>query len=183
MHGHWIDCLILLIVGLSVLTSVFRGFVKEVLALCVWALSIWLAYTYADSVTPLLSNWIQDASLRTVVAFIAILISSLLAGGICNASISFMLKRAGLSGTDRTLGVVFGLVRGIGIVGLLIIGVQMTSLPVQEYEQQSILYAQFQPVVSVMRNYMPDFIQKIREVDVHKHLGEPETVLELTENE
>lgn len=172
MQGHWIDCIILLIVGLSILTGIFRGFVKEVMALCIWALAFWLAYSYADTLSPWLQTWIEDASVRKAITFIAILIVILLVGGILNATLGYVLKLSGLGGTDRTLGVVFGFVRGICIVGLLIIGVQLTSLPVEEYEKKSMLYPQFQPLVAFMRSYMPDFINKVKEVDVYNQLGE-----------
>jgi membrane protein required for colicin V production len=181
MQGHWIDGAILLIVGLSILTGIFRGFIKEVMALVIWALAGWLAYSYSDALAPLMETWIQEATIRKVIAFIAILLVVLLTGGILNATISYLLKRTGLNGTDRTLGVVFGFVRGICLVALMMIGAQLTSLPIEDYEKKSLLYPQFQPLVVFMRGYMPDFINKVKEADVHNQLGEAKNTFIITD--
>ena len=42
MQLQWVDLAIIAVIGLSVLTGLFRGFVKELVALCVWILAIWL---------------------------------------------------------------------------------------------------------------------------------------------
>ncbi|MGL6029258.1 MAG: CvpA family protein, partial [Legionella sp.] len=104
MQLQWVDIAIIAVVTLSVLTGLFRGFVKELVALCVWILAIWLGFHYSQSLDPWLQSYIQEQSARTAVAFIIILFATLFAGGVVNAILSFVLKRAGLSGTDRTLG-------------------------------------------------------------------------------
>ncbi len=70
-----------------------------------------------------------------------------------------MLKRAGLSGTDRTLGMGFGFIRGVFIVSLLMVAVRMTSLPYQKYAQESNLYSRFDPVVALIYSHLPQFIK------------------------
>lgn len=165
MQLQWIDLGIITVIGLSVLTGLFRGFVKELVALCVWILAIWLGYHYSASLDPWLQAYIQDKSARTAVAFVIILFATLLAGGIVNAALSFILKRAGLSGTDRTLGMVFGFLRGVFIVALIIVAVKMTSLPYQSYAKDSVLYAKFDPIVSWLYAHLPDFIKQVKTVD------------------
>lgn len=165
MQLQWIDLGIITVVALSVLTGLFRGFVKELVALCVWILAIWLGYHYSELLDPWLQSYIQDKSARTAVAFIIILFATLLAGGIVNAALSFILKRAGLSGTDRTLGMVFGFLRGVFIVALIIVAVRMTSLPYQSYSKDSLLYAKFDPVVTWLYAKLPDFIKQVKSVD------------------
>ncbi len=161
----WVDIAIVTIIGLSVITGLFRGFVKELVALCVWILAIWLGYKYSSSLDPWLQSYIQEKSARSVVAFIAILFATLLAGGVINATLSFILKRSGLSGTDRTLGMGFGFLRGVFIVGLLMVAVKMTSLPYESYSRESTLYAQFDPLVAWLSAKMPDIINQVKVVD------------------
>lgn len=165
MQLQWVDIGIISIVGLSVLTGLFRGFVKELVALCVWILAIWLGFHYSESLDPWLISYIQDKSARTAVAFVFILFATLLAGGIINATLSFILSRAGLSGTDRTLGMGFGFLRGIFIVALLMVAVKMTSLPYEEYAKNSALYTRFDPLVAWIYGHLPDFIQHVKAVD------------------
>lgn len=162
---QWVDIAIITVIGLSVLTGLFRGFVKELVALCVWVLAIWLGYHYSESLDPWLQSYIQEKSARTAVAFIIILFATLLAGGIVNAMLSFILKRAGLSGTDRTLGMGFGFIRGVFIVALIMVAVKMTSLPYQTYAQDSKLYARFDPIVLWLYGHVPEFIKQVKSVD------------------
>lgn len=167
---QWVDIAIVTVIGLSVLTGLFRGFIKELVALCAWALAIWLGYHYSQSLDPWLQSYIQDQSVRNVAGFIIILFATLFAGGVVNAILSFILKRAGLSGTDRTLGMAFGFVRGVFIVALLMVAVKMTSLPYQEYKQNSKLYAKFDPFVAWLSSKMPEFIGKVKSVDKNEQL-------------
>ncbi|WBV67228.1 CvpA family protein [Legionella pneumophila] len=100
MQLQWVDIAIVAIIALSVLTGLFRGFVKELVALCVWVLAIWLGFNYSQSLDPWLSSYIEEQSVRTAIGFIIILFATLFVGGVVNAILSFILKRAGLSGTD-----------------------------------------------------------------------------------
>ncbi|ASQ45763.1 Colicin V production protein [Legionella clemsonensis] len=165
MQWYWIDLLIVAVIGLSVLTGLIRGFIKELIALAVWVLAIWLAFSYSQTLDPWLQQYIQDKTARTVTAFILILIATLIAGGIVNAILSFILKRSGLSGTDRILGMGFGFVRGIFIIALIMLVVRMTSLPYQQYASNSTFYAKFEPVVNWLYDLMPEFIKQIKVFD------------------
>ncbi|AMV14072.1 CvpA family protein [Legionella pneumophila serogroup 1] len=165
MQLQWVDIAIVAIIALSVLTGLFRGFVKELVALCVWILAIWLGFNYSQSLDPWLSSYIEEQSVRTAIGFIIILFATLFVGGVVNAILSFILKRAGLSGTDRTLGMGFGFLRGVFIVALIMVAVKMTSLPHQEYSQKSKLYARFDPVVALLYSHLPEFIKQVKTVD------------------
>lgn len=165
MQLQWVDLAIIAIIGLSVLTGLFRGFVKELVALCVWALAIWLGIHYSASLDPWLQPYIQEKSARTAVAFILILFGTLLVGGIINAILGFILKQSGLSGTDRTLGMGFGFLRGVFIVALIMVAVKMTSFPYEEYAKNSRFYAQFDPVVALIYEHLPEFIKQVKAID------------------
>jgi membrane protein required for colicin V production len=144
MQLIWVDLAILSLIALSVLTGLFRGFVKELISLSVWVLAIWLAYHYGDKLHPFLMSYIHDKHLRTAVAFLILFFATLILGGIVNSLLNFIMRRTGLSGTDRALGMGFGLLRGVFIIALLMVAVRMTSLPYQQYAKQSKLYAQFE---------------------------------------
>lgn len=165
MPWNWLDYAIIAVVGLSVITGLFRGFVKELIALCIWILAIWLAFTYTPLLDPWLQHYIQDKTARTAVAFIGILLVTIIVGGLFNALLSFILRRSGLSGTDRLLGMGFGFIRGVFIVALLMLVIKMTSVPYQEYAKESTLSAKFDPLVSWLYGHMPDFIQHVKEFD------------------
>ncbi|MDI1353173.1 MAG: CvpA family protein [bacterium] len=170
MQLYWVDIAIIVIIGLSLLTGLFRGFVKELVALCVWIAALWLGFHYSQNLDPWLKSYIQEQSARTAVAFILILFATLFVGGVINALLSFILKRAGLSGTDRTLGMGFGFIRGVFIVALIMVAVRMTSLPYEQYARESQLYARFDPVVAVIYDHLPEVIKQMKKVDTSENI-------------
>lgn len=165
MHLHWIDYVIIGVICLSVLTGLFRGFIKELVALCVWVLAIWLAVKYSSVTEVWLQPYIQDKTARSVISFIGILLLVIIVGGIFNALLSFILRRSGLSGTDRVLGMFFGFVRGIFIVALVMVVVKMTSTLPKDFTNQSELYAKFDPLVNWLDGYMPGLIKQVGTFD------------------
>lgn len=169
---YWIDCAIAIIIGLSIITGLFRGFVKELIALSVWGLAIWLASKYCQTFSVWVQPYISDKTACMVVTFIIILVAVLLSGAIVNTIISLILNRSGLSGIDRLLGMGFGFVRGVFIVALLMVVVKMTSLPAEEYREKSRFYAQFDGLVDKLYGYAPAVIKELAKLDTSsKDLG------------
>ena len=150
---------------MSIITGLFRGFVKELIALIVWFVAIWLAYNYANHFDEFLSSYIHDSRIRTLSSFILILIGTLLFGAVFNAILSFILKRSGLSGTDRLLGMGFGFVRGVFIVSLMMLMVRMANISHTEYSKQSQLYTRFYPIVNWMHQQVPNFVGHVQQYE------------------
>lgn len=165
MQLHWIDLIIIGIIGLSAITGLFRGVVKEVIALGIWVVAIWMGYNHAQSLTPWIQPYIQNTTAQTAVAFFVILLGVLIAGGILNFLLGLLLKRSGLSSMDKILGMCFGFARGVFIISLILAVLRMTSLPYQQYTQSSTLCAQLQPIVNWISGYIPTFINHIKAVD------------------
>ncbi len=174
MTLHWVDYAIILVLSLSVLTGLVRGFVRELIALCVWVTAIWVGYTYAPEVSPLLRSYLHDGALRTTVSFILILLATLLVGGLTSTALSFVLNRSPLKGTDRLLGMGFGFVRGVFIVALLIGIVNLTSLAKDSEFKHSRLYARFKPISEWLFSFMPQVLQQVNHLQT-KEKSPPET--------
>ncbi|RUQ85199.1 CvpA family protein [Legionella septentrionalis] len=175
MVGNWVDYFIIGAIGLSAVTGLFRGFVKELIALCVWVVAIWLSFRYSPQVELWLQPYLHEKSIRTVAAVIAIFLTALIAGGLFNALLSFILNRSGLSGTDRILGMGFGVVRGVFIVALIALVIKMTSIPFETYTRQSLLYAKFDPVVNWISQFVPEFIKQVKVFD-----GDDKEIIDIT---
>ena len=161
MIWNWVDIAILVIIGLSMITGLARGFVKELIALGIWVLAFWLAYHYTAATEVLLQPYINDPSVRKITGFVAILIGTLIAGSLVNAILSSILKRSGLSGTDRLLGLGFGFVRGVFVVSLIIVVLKMTSIPQDDHFHGSTLYARFDPLVNWLSARLPNVINQV----------------------
>lgn len=161
----WIDIIITAVIGLSIITGLFRGLVKESISIMVWVLAIWLSIHYSVLVEPYLAKYIHQETAKSGAAFLIVFFSTLLTGGIINAFLSFLLKQSGLSGTDRVLGMGFGFIRGVFIVSIMIVGIRITGMPESDYRNHSYLYAKFDPVVNWIAGYMPMLIQRMKSID------------------
>lgn len=165
MNLHWIDLAILGVIALSMVTGFVRGFVKEVVALCVWVASLWIAFHYYKLLDPYLASYITDMNGRKVASFLIFFLGSLILGGLFNALLTFILKRTGLSGTDRVLGMVFGFGRGVFIISLVMMVVKVTVPDTTVYSKESQFYDKFNPIVLWINTYTPDVLHQIKVVE------------------
>ena len=175
MTLHWVDYAILLVLALSVLTGLVRGFVRELIALCVWGTAIWAGYTYAPEVSPLLRSYLHDGTLRTAISFVLILLATLLVGGLVSTALSFILNRSPLKGTDRLLGMGFGFVRGVFIVALLMGVINLTSLAKDSEFKHSHLYARFKPISQWLFSFMPQVLHQVNDLQAKEKMPEVTT--------
>jgi len=120
MQLHWVDVCILMITGVSCMFGLWRGFVKEVLSLLAWIVALLIARVYSDDMAPMLGGWIASESMRTVFAFAVLFIATLIVGAMLNHLVSKLIAISGLKLTDRLLGGVFGIARGVVILMVFI---------------------------------------------------------------
>ena len=137
------DTVILIIMFVSVLISIMRGFVKEAMSLVIWILAIWVAVSYYSPLDAKLINSIDSPSVRVVTAFAILFLGTLISGAIINRVLSAVIKQSGLSGTDRMLGVFFGTARGLLIVGVLVLLARETQLPSEKWWKESSFLGHF----------------------------------------
>jgi membrane protein required for colicin V production len=112
---EWVDIVILGVIGISALVSIVRGFVKELLSLIAWGAAFFLSINFYENLASLLT-FTDDRSIKVVLALFILFVGTLIFIGILNYIITLALKKTGLSGTDRLLGMVFGTLRGLCIV-------------------------------------------------------------------
>ena len=124
----WIDYAIIAACLASAAFGYWRGFVKEAIALVTWLLAILLAWQGSWILEGHLGEWTAAPELRVWVARVIIFIAILIVGGLLAWSMRALIRRTGLSGTDRTLGAIFGLARGALLVGLFAIVVDLAGL-------------------------------------------------------
>ncbi|MDD6178012.1 MAG: CvpA family protein [Succinivibrionaceae bacterium] len=112
---QWIDIVILGIVLLSALISVARGFVKEMLSLVAWIAAFFVTLYLYGNLSSLIT-FVDNSLARNAIAIFVLFFGTLIIIGFVNMTLTAIIKKTGLSGTDRLLGMVFGAARGIIIL-------------------------------------------------------------------
>ncbi len=151
----WVDYVIIGIIGLSVIVSLVRGFVREALSLVTWAVAFWVSFSFSGTLASLLTNYIHSGSLRQIASFGILFIITLLLGSFINYLIAQLVDSTGLSGTDRMLGVIFGFARGVLVVSLLLMLASLTPMQQEMWWKASLLIPQFQPIQLWLHGFLP----------------------------
>jgi membrane protein required for colicin V production len=118
---NWADWAIVAIVAVSALISLVRGFVREALSLASWAAAFFVAVAFHQQMVGILTSLVEKPYLREILAYVLLFAGTLVAGSLLTYLVAMMVKRTGLSGTDRLLGMMFGTARGLIVVLTLIV--------------------------------------------------------------
>lgn len=153
---NWFDLTILAILGLSVIVSLFRGLIREVMSLLIWVGAIWLAWTFVDRGANWLQPYIELPSARHLIAFVALFLAALIIGGMINYLVGKMILKTGLSSTDRFFGMFFGLLRGMVAVTAMVLFLQATPFSQDPWWQESRLTPHFAKLADWVKARMPD---------------------------
>ena len=112
------DFIIVAVIGISIVVGILRGFIREIVALATWLVAIWVAWHFSGFLHPYLGGVLESAEQKAWVARGILLVLVLLAGALVGSVLSWITNTAaGLSVVDRALGFLFGLTRGIVVVG------------------------------------------------------------------
>lgn len=155
MAFAWIDIVILALIALSAILSLFRGFVREAVALATWLVALMISMAFYEDLAAILSQWISTPSAQKVTAFAVLFVCVLLLGAIVNYLAGRLVDKTGLTGTDKMLGIVFGVARGGVIVAILVLLAGLTPLPQDPWWQDSQFLGYFEEFAIWMRNYLP----------------------------
>ena len=172
---NWVDIVFIAVISLSVIISLFRGLIREVMSLLIWIGSFWVAYNFVDIGANSLTSWIELPSARHLIAFVALFIAALIVGGMINFIVTKLVKKTGLSGTDRFFGMFFGALRGVIAIVAITFFIQATPLSEDPWWQQSKLAPHFSKISEWVRKNMPSefsnyfsFIENNKEIELQR---------------
>lgn len=150
-----VDWAIFIVVVLSTLISAWRGFVKEALSLAAWIMASVVAMTFAPMLAGLITEWIQMPGLRLAIAFFSLFVVTLFLSSLVASLLQHLFKKTGLAGTDRALGMIFGLVRGVLIVSVVVFLLGLTPLREESWWQTSFLIAYVEVGIEWVKSVWP----------------------------
>lgn len=124
----FVDWTLIGILGLSLLIGVWRGLVYEVLSVFVWIAAFVLAQWFAPEVAAKLPMTGSAQSLRYAAAFVLVFVATAFVAGLITQLIKKLVAAVGLRPVDRTLGAIFGLLRGAILLLAIAVVMNMTAL-------------------------------------------------------
>ena len=160
---NWVDLTVVGILVVSAVIGRMRGFIKESLSLVGWIASFWVALTFSSDAARLLIDYIDASSVRLLTAFTGLLIFTLLLSALVRHFVIMAFNRAGLIDVDHSLGIAFGLLRGVAITALLVFVVEKTPVIDGSAWQNSLSVEYIEPLVSWLRDIVPaEFVRYVQ---------------------
>jgi membrane protein required for colicin V production len=154
------DYAVIAIVLASAALGVWRGVVGEIIALVAWVLAFFAAKWFGAEVARVFFAGITDPALRIVAAWVAVFIAVLVLMALLRLAVHGLLKALGLSLSDRLLGIVFGVARGLIIVLALVAAGGMTSVPKEKWWSAAYFSAPLETAVLVGKPWLPPEVAK-----------------------
>jgi membrane protein required for colicin V production len=128
---NWVDLAVVGVVAVSALLAFLRGFVRELFGLGAWAGAAAFAVWAAPQLQPHLHRWITNPEVAFPAALAIAFLLALLVLSLIARMVGGLVRASGLGSVDRTLGVVFGLVRGAALVVFAYIAAGLVVAPEQ----------------------------------------------------
>jgi membrane protein required for colicin V production len=160
-----VDYIILAILILSAIMGLVRGLLREAIAVITWFLAIVLAWSFASSLEPHLGGVLIGSPLRIWAARVIIFVGVLLLGGAVSTVLGHYVRVSMFAGMDKFLGLVFGLIRGVVIVGAFTIAVQAMRMDEDTSWQRSKLMPYASGVADALRGIVGENLERLE-----KHL-------------
>jgi membrane protein required for colicin V production len=156
-----VDYIILAIVILSAIMGLVRGLLREAIAVITWFLAIVLAWSFAPSLEPHLGGVLVGSPLRIWAARAIIFTGILLLGGAVSVIVSHYVRVSMFAGMDKFLGLVFGIIRGVVIVGAFTIAVQALRMDEDDAWKRSKLLPYASGVADALRGIVGEKLERL----------------------
>ncbi len=145
---------VLILVG-SVLIGALRGLVFEVLSLISWVLAFFAARLWGAQVGMWLPMQEMDEGVRIAAGLVIVFVAAIFSLGLVIRIIGKLVQIVGLRPFDRTLGALFGALRGVLLLVLIALVFMLTSMRESQIWNTSVFAPHLVSAVSVLRPWMP----------------------------
>ncbi len=180
-----IDVVAVLVLLISALVSFLRGFIREFLTVLGVIGGFFAAVFFAPLLSPLVYSWfgIEEGDdvgrlfgaipydyVAEGLSYGGIFVAVLIALSIVNHFISNAISSAGLGAIDRTFGVIFGLVRGVLLLGLLYLPLHMMLSDEEKdsYFGESRSHVYIEMTASWLSTFLPGGAEEVIEENAAK---------------
>lgn len=131
------DYILIAIVGLSMVLSLWRGFVREIISLIGLVAAFLIASRLSGQTGEMLGEWITNPTAADIAGFALVFVGVMIVVALIGAIIRRLVDMAALTATDRTLGIFFGAARGMLLIALCFLVYTSYTKPDAPWLQQS----------------------------------------------
>ncbi|MGQ7249915.1 CvpA family protein [Halomonas sp. V046] len=167
----WVDWVFVGALALAVAAGFVRGLVREALGLASWIVALIAARTFAEPVAELLARWIDSPDGRLIVAFVLIIVITILAGGILIRMLQAAVEWVGAGFLNRLTGALFGGVKAAAVLTLVTLLIGFTPLDQLTAWQDASVRPHFERLrdwglgqLGDFEGRLPDFPESLREL-------------------
>jgi len=158
----WFDYAVLGVLALSIAWGTWRGLVREVLSLAGWVIAFLAANLLAGPLSESITSVMQP-ELRLLFSWLGIFAVVLMAASLGAMLLAKVIKAAGLASTDRWLGALFGLARGLLIALVFALVAGLTRFPAHPAWKESMFGAPLANTVVQLKAWLPPTLaQRLR---------------------
>lgn len=147
----WVDNAILVLLAIYTIVGIIRGFSQEVFSIMVWIIGIVVAWFFSQYFAVLLLKFFSTTSTRLAASFVALILITLLIGGIINLLLGESVKKSELSFLDRFGGLILGFCHGLVVIFVMVIVAGVTPLPKDSWWHESKFIPPFQSLASLIK--------------------------------
>lgn len=130
LNISWADIAVVVVLLVSTILAVARGFVRETLSILAWAAAAVATLYFGPLFAKFLATRITTPLLGPVLAFAGIFLVVLIPLSFVSFRLSERVRKSPVGTLDRSLGVPFGLVRGLALIGIAYLAISLV-IPVR----------------------------------------------------
>jgi len=146
-----VDLAVLGILALSAVAAFVRGFTREVLSAAGWVGAALVTLYGFGTVRPIVQSLVGQSVVADIVTGLVLFVVSLIVFSLIAQAVGNSVMQSRLGFLDRSLGVVFGLVRGAVVVVLIYLGLAWAVPP--EKQPPILREARTRPLVEAGANW------------------------------
>ena len=125
---NWIDVLLLLVIGFSVVSGLTAGFARVGVGFIAAILGIFCGFWFYGIAAQYVLDYVSSRTIANLIGFFVIFIGIVLIGAVIGRVLARFFRWVGLSWLDRLMGGAFGLVRG-ALIAIALVTVLLAFAP------------------------------------------------------
>lgn len=157
------DWIVVVVIMLSALLSLWRGFVREAISLAGWVVAFVVANLFAVMLAEQIGELIANRTGRYIVAWSLLFVCVLVVSSLSAKLFASLVKATGLGVLDRLLGSIFGVLRGALIIMALVFVVREI---VPKSEQSLLEESQLMPHIDVLLAWSVNVFDEFKDVEI-----------------